>query len=190
MSIQHLVTAANGAVPSNMLMKPKNCHEAVLGWLLMAKYPELRDVHPFSYGVEKAWLTLRVLAERYGDNSKQLTGSWMSQRIYRQRIRKVEPPFSTATFFTGDILFMGNRQAPHHSMIVVQKNGIQALVRGFNNAGAFGGEYMEWDVLLRDVTDGNRWDANGQFMAINGPCDLYAITYDVISRNIPDNLNF
>ena len=61
MAVADLITAANGSVPRNTL-KPHNCHEAVLGWLLMAKYSALRNVDPLSQGVEKAWLSLRSLA--------------------------------------------------------------------------------------------------------------------------------
>lgn len=63
MSVNSLIVAANGSVPGNIL-KPHNCHEAVLGWLLTAKYPSLSIVDPLSHGVEKAWLTLRSLSER------------------------------------------------------------------------------------------------------------------------------
>ncbi len=50
MSAMDLVTAANGSVPGNLL-KPHNCHEAALGWVLMAKYPTLRNVDPMSSSV-------------------------------------------------------------------------------------------------------------------------------------------
>lgn len=44
MSIVNLIVAANGSVPSsNNILKPHNCHEAVLGWVLQAKYPSLRN---------------------------------------------------------------------------------------------------------------------------------------------------
>ena len=196
MAVADLIVAVNGSVPANDL-KPHNCHEAALGWVLMAKYPTLRIVDPLSHGVEKAWLTLRSLAERYGSgHPKQLTGVWMAQHIYNRGIIKIEPryppgpPFTNASFLLGDILCMGSRMAPHHSMVIVQKNGAQVLARGFNNAGAFGGPYMGWDPVLREITDMGRWDRAGNFMANNGPCELYAITYNAICNNIPDNLNF
>ncbi len=200
MSATDLALAANAGVPANAL-KPHNCHEAALGWVLMAKYPTLRQVDPLSQGVPKAWLALRSLAERYGTgNPKQLTGAWMGQHIYHRGFTRVMPlppsggqrlsPFTHASFLVGDVLFMGQRAAPHHSMVVVAKNGTQAMARGFNNAGAFGGPYMDWDPALRDMTDPERWDAQGHFRGNNGPCDLYAITYNAIVQNIPDNLNF
>ncbi|HEX2959357.1 MAG TPA: hypothetical protein VHO70_21160 [Chitinispirillaceae bacterium] len=73
-------------------MKPHNCHEAVLGWVLMAKYATLRVVDPLSHGVPKAWLTIRSIAERYGTRgngtTKQLTGQWMATHIYNVAILK------------------------------------------------------------------------------------------------------
>jgi len=196
MAVADLVIAANGSVPANNL-KPHNCHEAVLGWLLMAKYPSLRDVHELSQGVEKAWLTLRSLAERYGTGApKQLTGAWFGQHLYDRgfvRVRpnpRPQPPFTAAILLVGDVIFMGNRNAPHHSMVVVEKPGNRVLARGFNNAGAFGGPYMGWDPVLRDIADLTRWDAQGNFMGNNGPAELHAITYNAICNHIPDNLNF
>ena len=125
MSVNSLIVAANGSVPGNIL-KPHNCYEAVLGWLLMAKYPSLCNVDPLSHGVEKAWLTLRSLSERYGEGApKQLTGKWMSQNIYKQGYARVQPPLNIGSMALGDVLFMGNRATPHHSMVVAQKKGIQ-----------------------------------------------------------------
>lgn len=190
MSVNSLIVAANGSVPGNIL-KPHNCHEAVLGWLLMAKYPSLCNVDPLSHGVEKAWLTLRSLSERYGEGApKQLTGKWMSQNIYKQGYARVQPPLNIGSMALGDVLFMGNRAAPHHSMVVVQKKGIQVFARGFNNAGAFGGPYMGWDPQLRDMSDATRWDSQGRFKANNGPAELYSISYNSVCQNIPDDLNF
>lgn len=191
-----LVTAANGSVPRNVL-KPHNCHEAVMGWLLMGKYPTLRNVDPLSHGVEKAWLTLRSLAEKYGSGSpKQLTGEWMGRNIYNRGFIRIKPlapphpPFTAAIFLVGDVLFMGNPRAPHHSMVIVKKTGNQVFARGFNNAGAFGGPFMGWDPVLRDIADITRWDGDGNFMAINGPCQVHTVTYNSISRRIPDNMIF
>ena len=116
----------------------------------------------------------------------------MAQHVYHrgyirvQPLKAPQPPFTHATFLVGDVVFMGDRRAPHHSMVVVQKSGPQVLARGFNNAGAFGGPYMAWDSALRNLADMARWDAQGCFRANNGPCELYTITYDAICRNIPD----
>jgi len=190
MAVADLLTAANGSVPWNQL-KPHNCHEAVLGWVLMAKYPTLRHVDSLSLGVEKAWHTLRSLTERYGSGvPKQLTGIWMAQNIYPRGLIRIRPPFTAGTFLVGDVIFMGDRHAPHHSMVVVQKTGGQVLARGFNNAGAFGGPFMGWDPALRDIADMTRWDGQGNFMGNNGAAPLHAMTYNAVCANIPDNLNF
>lgn len=190
MAVADLVVAANGGVPLNNL-KPHNCHEAALGWVLMAKYPTLRNVDPLSHGAPKAWMTLRSLSERYGTGApKQLTGAWMGQHIYSRGIMRVRPPLSAASFLVGDVILMGTRQAPHHSMVVVQKLGNQVLARGFNNAGAFGGPYLGWDATLRDLADPTRWDQRGNFMGNNGPAEIHSLTYNAICANIPDNMNF
>ena len=192
MSVARLIIAANGSVPRNKF-KPNNCHEAVLGWVLQAKYPQLCNVDRLSHGVEKAWHTLRAIVERYGVGVgafKQLTGNWVARNIYQPAARRVREPFSHATFFLGDIAFFGNRNSPHHSMVVVQKNGIQALARGFNNAGGFGGPYMSWDPTLRDLTDPARWDGRDEIMCNNGRCELWMISYDLVCRQIPDNMTW
>jgi hypothetical protein len=190
MSVQNLIMAANGSVPANIL-KPHNCHEAVLGWVLQAKYPALRNVDSMSHGVEKAWLTLRSIAERYGGAfPKQLTGQWVAQNLYKGAVFKVSPPIRSSTLSAGDIVFMGTRNNPHHSMVVVKVADGQVLARGFNNAGAFGGPFMGWDKELRNLADKERWDLSGNFKANNGPCPLYVIRYEQVARNIPDDMNF
>jgi hypothetical protein len=190
MAVSDLILAANSGVPANDL-KPHNCHEAVLGWLLQAKYPRLRFASSLSHGVELAWLSLRSLSERQGSAfPKQLTGQWFGQHLYHIGYVPAQPPLSQASFLLGDVLFFGNRGAPHHSMVVVQKTGGQAFARGFNNAGLLGGPYMAWDATTYDVTDSNRWDSQNNFMGNNGPCELWTITYDRVAANIPDDLNF
>jgi len=190
MSIEYLIMAANGSVPFNVL-KPHNCHEAVLGWMLQAKSPSLREAGVFSHGVEKAWYTLRIIAERYGvGNPKQLGGQWIAQNIYPGIVFKITPPILSNTFSAGDIVFMGMRFNPHHSMVVVQVTQGKVLARGFNNAGAFGGPSMAWDPVLRDLADTERWDQDGNFRGNNGAGPLHVIRYDQVARNIPDNMTF
>src|SRR5215470_11459867 len=190
MSIQSLIIAANGSVPAGNL-KPRNCHEAVLGWLLQAKNSQF--CQPGEGGVEHAWWVLRALSESHAENAHQpqLTGAWVARHLYYgqhvQRILRNSAPF----LLEGDVVFMGNRRMPHHSMVVVQRRNTQRLARGFNNAGAFAGPYMGWDPMLRDLADGGRWTRNGdQFMANNGGCELWRIAYDRIMKNIPDSLVF
>jgi hypothetical protein len=183
MSIDSLLTAANGAVPKNAL-KPHNCHEAVLGWLLMAKFPVLCHVDPLSQGVEKAWLTLRSLADRYGEAiPKQLTGKWFGQKLYHAGGVRLTNPSDTVA--VGDVIYMGNPTVPHHSMVVVEVNGPKARARGFNNAGAFGGPFMQWDPELRDIRDATRWTGN-EYKCINGLAQLHRINYATITSHIPD----
>jgi hypothetical protein len=49
---------------------------------------------------------------------------------------------------------------------------------------------MGWDPALRDLADMTRWDPNGNFKGNNGPCEMYAITYNAICGNIPDDMSF
>jgi len=195
MSIQRVIMAANGSVPRGNL-KPRNCHEAVFGWLLQAK--GLKFCQPGEGGVEHAWWVVRALSEAHAENpgQPQLTGAWVAKYLYYgphvQRIVENSTPF----LMEGDVVFMGNRKMPHHSMVVVERRSTQRLARGFNNAGAFGGPFMGWDPTLRDLADASRWTRkirtgeDGDFMANNGRCELWRISYDRIMQNIPDSLVF
>jgi hypothetical protein len=188
MPVADLILTANNGVPANDL-KPLNCHEAALGWVLYARDQSQRN-RISRFGTTKNWVTLRSFGERFGTgNLKQLTGLWMARNIYNQGYRRIIPPFSHASFFLGDVLFMGQMNNPHHSMVIVQKDGIRAFARGFNNAGAFGGPYMGWDNTLREITDMNRWDGQNRFMGNNGPYEIYTISYNSIDRNIQNNQN-
>lgn len=196
MAVQDLIAAANGGVPNNKY-KPQNCHEAVFGWMLQAKYPQLRAADAMAQGAPKAWFTLRNIALRYGGNApKQLTGQWVGQHLYGvggQRIMRVGPavaPFPPNTVALGDIIYMGNPVNPHHSVVVVQVNGPQAMVRGFNNAGAFGGPFMAWDQNTHDILDITRWTPASEFMCVNGPAAVSRISYAQYAAIIPDNMNF
>ena len=135
MGVSELVNAANGGVPDGEL-KPHNCHEAALGWVLLAKYDALRLPNNMTpAAVPKAWMTIRSLANQHGEsNPKQLTGRWMSHHIYNRGVIRVQPPFTSTSYLVGDVLFLGNRDAPHHSMVVAQRNGRQVFARGFNDA--------------------------------------------------------
>jgi hypothetical protein len=170
MAINDLINAANaasGGVPGNAL-NPMNCHEAVLGWLLMARsahfcnnfdptrWPAHWISKPPAQIVPWAWVTVRELAARHGVQgvglvSKQLEGKWFGTKLYPDGVRVLRPaagaPWPPHTVSVGDVISMGVPQIPHHSMVVVQYNGPgpgplfagpQAFARGFNNAGAFG----------------------------------------------------
>lgn len=188
MSVQDLIVAANGAVPKGKF-KPRNCHEAVFGWLLQAKFPDLRQ--PGEGMVEQAWSVLRSLSEAHAENrtQPQLTGSWVGKHLYYGSSATRILPGTVSTLNEGDVVFMGIRKAPHHSMVVVQRQGNRRDARGFNNAGAFGGPFMGWDQQLRDLADPARWIGD-LFKANNGGCELWRLGYDAIIRNIPTSLAF
>ena len=168
MGVQKLVSAVNAGVPMDEL-KPHNCHEAVLGWLLRSKISDER------FNVD-AWLAVRALAKKAGSaNPKQVTGEWMGRNIYHAHSRQVAPPFGAHSLVLGDVLSFG-QHAPHHSMVVVRKNGTRAFAMGFNNAGVFGQrQRMVFDGTSHEVTDGDFWDSNNQFKGANGGCDLFAM---------------
>ena len=186
-----MITAANLGVPTDEL-KPRNCHEAVLGWLIHGKLAAPRDS-------DQAWKTLRWLANRYGEETpnmpKQLTGRWFGRRVYDDegtRIVRSGPPgtpFPPNTVAAGDVLYLGDPRAPHHSMVVTRVENSRAWVRGFNNAGAFGGPFMQWDPDLHDILDPERWTRDGEFMALNGPAPVYRASYQDLVDGIPRNLD-
>jgi hypothetical protein len=200
MAVQDLIVAANGGVPAGTY-KPHNCHEAVLGWVLQGKYPTLRQPDQFGANVERAWVTLRSITERYGVGApKQLSGPWVGTRLYRRNVARVRPQ-TFDMIGLGDIVFMGDPAAPHHSMVIVQKNATDAFARGFNNAGAFGGAqnvifgpgapFMGFDVNLRQITKMAYWNQDtGKFRAVNGECLIHRIPFDTLAGIIPDNMNF
>ena len=137
---------------SEKQLKPANCHEAVLGWLLI------------SLGYPRPWRLLRLAAARpdHGvGNPRQFQGEWMWKKIYQPAT-----PVSQATVGiaqAGDVLCSGTAGIPIHSMIVVEKLGTAVRIRGFNNAGTFGHlqpppGYMEYDNIDRDVADERMWN--------------------------------
>jgi hypothetical protein len=191
MSIQSLIVAANGAVPAGSL-KPRNCHEAVFGWLLQSKDNKYCEIG--EGGVEEAWTVLRALSEAHAteDNNRQLTGAWVAKHLYYgPNVLQIKRNTAGVMLNEGDVVFMGARNAPHHSMVIVKRQGAQRLARGFNNAGAFGGPYMGWDPALRDLADPARWTRTGDdFMGNNGGGPLWRLTYADMMHNIPDSLAF
>lgn len=188
--VNHLVAAAN-TVPATAALKPRNCHEAVLCWLLYAHFAALRNPHALSQGLPSAWLTLRYISDRYalpGNVPAGLTGQWIAANIYNVVQVVPAPPFVPATFAVGDILAFGAAAGPHHSMVVVAKNGVQALAKGFNNAGLIGGPYMNYDGASYDITNPNRWNLAGQFMGNNGAAPIRVMTYAAVAANLPNVL--
>lgn len=137
---------------SETQLKPANCHEAVIGWLLI------------SLGYPRPWRLIRLAAARPNHgvgNPLQFQGDWMWKNIY--------PPATHVSLATvgiaqaGDVLCSGTAGIPIHSMVVVDKIGTAVRIRGFNNVGTFGHlqpppGYMTYDGIDRDVADSNMWN--------------------------------
>ena len=108
-----LVQAAKNLVnplTAETLLKPVNCHEAVLGWLLI------------SLGYPRPWRLIRLAAARPNHgvgNPLQFQGDWMWQKVYRTAIRVSRATVGIAQ--AGDILCSGTLGRPTHSMAVVEK---------------------------------------------------------------------
>lgn len=159
-----------------------------------------------------AWATVRELATRYGVHQgaggvgKQLDGLWFGQKLYNGGLQLMLPPggaqFPAQTVFAGDVIYMGIPQRPHHSMVVVQDNNpapaplgnANEVARGFNNPGAFGlsaGPFgpgappMAWDPALRNILDVAHWNANNEFVAVNGAAQIHRIDYAQVSARLP-----
>lgn len=92
-----------------------------------------------------------------------------------------------AAFALGDAVAIGAPLAPHHSMIIEGVVNGQAQARGFNNAGGFGGQpTFIWDPNLHDLADPGRWDANDNFMFVNGPAQIRVFSYAIMEPVIRD----
>ena len=167
MSVISLVNAArnSNAMQSLGRNKPKNCHEAVLGWLLISlNYPQ-------------PWDLLRLAAPK-GTNPPQFTGSWMGKNIYTATFpvtqNSVVQHQAVGAPREGDILFCGNPGYASHSMVVVYRTALEVKIRGFNNEGTFRGcvprpVRMEYDAIDRPVHDDKLWKNGFQFGAA-GEC--------------------
>ncbi|MCL4403057.1 MAG: hypothetical protein M1436_10430 [Acidobacteria bacterium] len=141
--------------------RPLNCHEAVLGWLLISMdYP-------------RRWRLLRLAAARLFAVAltPQFQGDWMWRNIYQSR--SPVNMFSIQNVQAGDILCSGNFGYPTHSMAVVSAAQSAALhrqvvkIRGFNNIGTFGqllpnvppvANPPQYDNNDRDVADPAVWN--------------------------------
>src|SRR5215467_5691392 len=168
MSVVSLVNAArnSNAIQALGSNKPKNCHEAVLGWLLISlNYPMPWDLLP--------------LAAPRGTTTRQFTGEWMCKNIYTVATKVKQNPMGNKTpvdrLREGDILFCGNRGYASHSMVVVYSNALEVKIRGFNNEGTFRQcvprpVRMEYDAIDRPIhlnemwKDGSRFGAAGEFL--------------------------
>ena len=177
------IAAVSIPTPSGDL-KPRNCHEAVLGWLLQGVHPHLAQPSPLSDGVPEAWRIIRNLSNSQAGANPQITGTWMSNNIYTGGVLRVLEPLSHGSFGIGDAVSMGNFHAPHHSMLVVHKAASSVYARGFNNAGAFGGPYMSFDTVLRDLSDSIRWNGRSEFMGNNGPAPIHTVSFTRAAANL------
>ena len=196
MAIIDLITAANADVPRDKL-KPHNCHEAVLGWVLMGKYPSLRVGDALSHNHPKAWMTVRSLSERYGvrgpSGEKQLDLEWFGKTVYREGFGRVQPPFLAASFMLGDIVVFHHPRNPMHSMVIVEWEAapLRFGARGFNNEKSVGGPYMEWDPVVHDLARAQNWNAQGEFVTPTGiEYEIHKATFAAVCNNIPDSLDF
>jgi hypothetical protein len=152
-------------------LKPVNCHEAVLGWLLI------------SLGYPRPWRLIRQAAARPGHgvgNPLQFQGDWMWQHVYPSATRVSQATVGMAR--AGDILCSGTAGRPTHSMVVVERLGAAVKIRGFNNVGTFGHlrpppGYMQYDNTDRDVADGGMWNVTGRHPNTFGPAtvDLFLV---------------
>jgi hypothetical protein len=169
-----LVQAAKNLVnplTAETLLKPVNCHEAVLGWLLI------------TLGYPRPWRLIRLAAARpnHGVGSPlQFQGDWMWKKIYPTATRVSQATVGLAK--AGDILCSGTMGRPTHSMAVVEKLGTVVKIRGFNNQGTFAHlqpppAYMEYDNIDRDVADGRMWNVTGRHPNTFGPAtvDLFVV---------------
>lgn len=154
-----LVQAAKNLVnplTSETTLKPANCHEAVLGWLLI------------SLGYPRPWRLIRLAAARPGfgvqGKTVQFDGLWMWRNIYLSNIRVSQATVGLAQ--AGDVLCSGMAGCPTHSMVVVERRGAAVLIRGFNNAGTFfhlvpPPGSLVYDSIDRDVADAGMWNVKG-----------------------------
>lgn len=136
--------AQNGRSGWTNKYQPRNCHEAVLGWLLKAE------------GYTHPWQLMRQISITQGAAT---VGPWMARYLYTPPTFRVSRGQTTGggALQPGDILFThtGNPHVPLHSMVLV--NGPpHARIRGFNNQGTFGiahpaGAYDNNDVDISAV---------------------------------------
>jgi hypothetical protein len=179
-----LIQAANNQVhqltEEGAELKPRNCHEAVLGWLLTSlNYP-------------RRWRLLRLAAAQYGQGGPawpQFTGPWMWEKIYNPRQLLSRATLANAQ--PGDVLCSGNWGNVTHSMVVVSRIGNAVNIRGFNNAGTFGHHvppplYMEYDAQDRDVAAPDMWGTLGLLPGKFGPAGvaLFLVQSNVARQNV------
>jgi hypothetical protein len=155
-------------------IRPRNCHEAVLGWLLLSlNYP-------------RPWALIRLYMARYktGGHTPQADGPWMHKYIYGDGM-PVDQKNLAASAKKGDILYSGSRRDGTHSMVVVYNNDLEVLIRGFNNAGTFRGcepppPELAYDDMDRRVDGDDMW-TGGRFAM---DADLFLVSHQAARMNV------
>jgi len=182
-----LVAAANVQPPPYLPappgLGPSTCHEAAIGWLLMAE------------GYHSPWKLLRYTMSTF--LMPMWPGRWLTRYIYANNIHLNRADTTGQNLATrplpGDILFtVRGQNDAMHSMIVVPApgGGHATCIRGFNNAGTFnypgvaipapGGAY---DTQIRPIHDANLWDqAATGFGANNARMELRLVRYNAAAQ--------
>lgn len=176
-----LVAAAQIAPPGPP-HDARNCHEALLGWLLAAE------------NYHSPWKLMR-----YSMNTQvapNTTGTWLTAYIYKFNGRVEQQhlaPGASPVFLpqAGDILFTIQGGVAMHSMVVVHSAPNNLRIRGFNNAGSFNypgqnppapaGAYDNND---RNICDGNLWSGVNGFGANAGGAELRWVKYANAATNV------
>jgi hypothetical protein len=163
-------------------LKPCNCHEAVLGWLLT------------SLGYPRRWRLIKEAAKTHGvGHPLQFQGDWMWNHIYDPRVRLTQQHVTNAR--AGDIVCSGVAGRPTHSMAVVHSSsgaaGPVVNIRGFNNAGTFitlapPPAYMQYDSIDRNIGDPSLWGMANQPQNCFGPAagELFLVRYEMAATNV------
>ena len=120
--VQAALNRLNPLTAERNALKPLNCHEAALGWLLT------------SMGYSRRWRLIKEAAKPRGvGNPQQFQGDWMWKNIYTQRTKVTQNNIHLA--LPGDMLCSGATGRPTHSMVVVGVSthpvGSLVKIRGF-----------------------------------------------------------
>ncbi len=168
---------------------PRNCDEAVLGWLLA------------SLEYKRPWKLVRVAANRAGGSTAadgasdalaayraqpesgfEFSGDWMMKNIYQTRtavVRNTLPQWVRP----GDILLVFTGFSLVHEMVVTEVSNDgqwHVKIRGFNNKAIWPQAPFGHDPLNRDVARPEVWNPTGSkfLTAQHRPTDLVRVKYD------------
>jgi hypothetical protein len=193
MAVGHLVNAARIIqTPDHSPLKPRNCHEAVLGWMLLAvtRYRNRLGLMlpTVPNNVARAWLILRLLSDYHGGLynanqiiTPQITAPWMWQNMYNQNHNRIQPRQS--------LLPAARNGRPRHYRGQLGQTGHNRLFppNTFNIGDIifFNFQYPSHSMVIVDIqNNGATVNAVGFNNAgtFGGPGDLY----DPTPRNIAD----